>query len=200
MSRNFIEAIKNRRSIYGLSDDIPVTDQEIKEILETALYNLPSSFNSQTTRLVLLLKDNHKELWEITKSILKSRISADRFEQTEIKINSCFQAGYGTILFYEDMEIVEGFQTSFPSYSDRFPVWSEHTSAIHQFAIWTMLEDAGLGASLQHYNPLIDEEVAKRWEINPKWKLIAQMPFGKPIVPPAEKTHEALEKRLIIPQ
>ena len=34
------------------------------------------------------------------------------------------------------------------------------------------------GASLQHYNPLIDEAVAKQWHINPNWKLIAEMPFG----------------------
>ena len=47
---------------------------------------------------------------------------------------------------------------------------------MHQFAIWTMLEDAGLGASLQHYNPLIDEKVQNEWKLNPNWKLIAQMP------------------------
>jgi len=40
-----------------------------------------------------------------------------------------------------------------------------------------MLEDAGLGASLQHYNPLIDQETAETWDINPDWKLLAQMPF-----------------------
>ena len=39
-------------------------------------------------------------------------------------------------------------------------------------------KDAGFGASLQHYNPLIDEAVAKQWHINPNWKLIAEMPFG----------------------
>ena len=44
---------------------------------------------------------------------------------------------------------------------------AQQTSAMHQLAIWTMLEDAGFGASLQHYNPLIDEAVAKQWHINP---------------------------------
>lgn len=198
MERNFVEAIKHRRSIYGLSDDISLTDQEIEQIVETALKHAPSSFNSQSTRLVVLLKDNHKELWDITKAILKAIVSPEQYEATEAKINGCFRAGYGTVLFYEDQEVVEGLQAAFPSYSERFPVWSEHASAISQFVIWTMLEDAGLGASLQHYNPLIDEAIAKRWDINPKWKLIAQLPFGKPTVEAGEKTFEPIEKRLIV--
>ena len=39
------------------------------------------------------------------------------------------------------------------------------------------IEDAGLGASLQHYNPLIDDEVKENWNPPSKWKLIAQMPL-----------------------
>ena len=40
-----------------------------------------------------------------------------------------------------------------------------------------MLEDAGMGASLQHYNPLSDDEVRKAWNLPGDWKLVAQMPF-----------------------
>lgn len=198
MGRNFVEAIKNRRSIYGLSDDISLTDEQIEQIISTAIEQSPSSFNSQSTRVVLLLKDNHKELWDTTKAILEKLVSPEQFAATEAKIDGCFKAGYGTVLFYEDVEVVEGLQAAFPSYSERFPVWSEHASAINQFVVWTMLEDAGLGASLQHYNPLIDEAIAKRWNINPKWKLIAQLPFGKPTSEAGEKAYEPIEKRLIV--
>lgn len=198
MERNFLDALKHRRTIYGLSNDIQVTVDELKQLIESALLNVPSAFNSQTTRIVLLLSSNHKEFWEITKAVLKEIAPAASFSKTEEKINTSFAAGYGTILFYEDMEAVEGMQKSFPTYSERFPVWSEHTSAMHQLTIWTMLEDKGLGASLQHYNPIIDERVAKRWGINPKWKLIAQMPFGKPTVEPGEKSREPIEKRFLI--
>lgn len=198
MERTFKEAIKHRRSHYELDEKIAVSDNTIKEIIEVALLNLPSAFNSQTTRIVLLLQENHKNFWEITKKILKNITSEEAFIKTEQKINSAFAFGYGTILFYEDMEIVESLQEKFPTYSDRFPVWAEHTSAIHQFSIWTMLEDAGLGASLQHYNPIIDSEVASKWGINPNWKLVAQMPFGNPISIPKNKEQAELEDRFII--
>ncbi|MFX6601374.1 nitroreductase, partial [Acinetobacter baumannii] len=34
------------------------------------------------------------------------------------------------------------------------------------------------GASLQHYNPIIDDEVHATWDIPHHWKLRAQMVFG----------------------
>lgn len=199
MKRNLKEAILNRRTYYNIDNNISVSDKEIKEIIDYAVLNVPSAFNSQSTRVVLLLGKNHKKLWDITKDALKKIVPAEAFKDTESKINNSFAAGYGTILFYEDNSVVEGLQQAFPSYSDKFPLWSEQTSGMHQFAIWTMLEDAGLGASLQHYNPLIDEQVAKTWNINPKWRLISQMPFGNPTKMPNPKEFLPLEGRVIVP-
>jgi len=47
-----------------------------------------------------------------------------------------------------------------------------------QLSAWTALANAGVGASLQHYNPLIDAAVAREWKVPAYWKLRAQMPFG----------------------
>lgn len=180
MTRNFKEAVEHRRTYYNITNSSPISDHEIKELIAFAVKNVPSAFNSQSTRIVLLLGKNHKKFWDITKEALKAIVPAEAFEKTLAKINTSFDCGYGTVLFFEDMEVVENLQKAFPSYKDNFPVWSQQTSAMHQFAIWTMLEDAGLGASLQHYNPLIDEKVQNEWKLNPNWKLIAQMPFGIP--------------------
>lgn len=192
------EALKIRRTRYGFKNSSPVSDEEIIEIINTAVTHVPSAFNSQSTRIVLLLGNKHKRLWEITKEILKKKISPQAFEATASKIDTAFASGYGTILYYEDMETVEGLQQAFPAYKDNFPVWSHHTSAMHQLTIWTMLAEVGLGASLQHYNPLIDEAVAKEWDINPQWKLIAQMPFGIPASEVGEKTCKSLNERVFI--
>ena len=198
MKRDFKEAVKNRRTYYSINDKSPISDEAIKEIIDHAVLNVPSSFNSQSSRIVLLLNENHKKLWNIVKDVLKKIVLADAFPATEAKIDNAFAAGHGTILYYEDESVIEGLQNAFPSYKDNFPVWSHHTSAMHQFAIWTMLEDAGLGASLQHYNPIIDEEVAKTFNINPKWKLIAQMPFGTPTSEPGDKEFQPLDKRVLV--
>ena len=156
MRRTFAEALQHRRSYYSIGSDSPVLDEEVVHIIRTAVKFVPSAFNSQSTRIVLLLGDEHKKMWDIVKETLKKRISPEAFVKTEEKINGCFACGHGTILYFEDTDVVKKLQDVFPTYSTNFPTWSQHTSAMHQFAIWTMLEDAGLGASLQHYNPLID--------------------------------------------
>ncbi|MNI90586.1 hypothetical protein D3C73_1481250 [compost metagenome] len=67
-----------------------------------------------------------------------------------------------------------------------------------QFAIWTALEMEGFGASLQHYNPLIDYEVKKEWNIPSTWKLVAQMPFGVPVEEPGSKEFNNINERVKI--
>lgn len=67
-----------------------------------------------------------------------------------------------------------------------------------QYIIWTSLQIEGFGVSLQHYNPLIDDEVKKEWKVPDSWKLIGQMPFGKPTAPPDEKEVKPLEERIRI--
>ena len=70
--------------------------------------------------------------------------------------------------------------------------------SMHQFVIWSGLCDAGFGVSIQHYNPLIDEEVSKEWDLPSNWKLIAQMPFGAPTADPEEKSISSIKERIKI--
>lgn len=198
MNTDFKTALKDRRSIYAIDDNIKVSDKEIEDIIDFAVLNVPSAFNSQSTRVVLLLSDQHVRLWDIVKNTLRKIVHQEAFKNTEKKIDGSFASGYGTVLFFEDITVIEDLQKKFPTYNDNFPAWSQQTSAMHQLVIWTMLEDAGLGASLQHYNPLIDEEVIRTWKLNNNWKLIAQMPFGNPLEPAGAKDFKPLDKRVMV--
>ena len=197
MTKNFYEAIEERRSHYGISKDKVVSDDKIKEIIEHTVKHTPSAFNSQTARVVLLLGDHHTKLWDITKEALRKVVPEDSFAATEEKINS-FDAGYGTILFFEDNSIVEHLQKEFPLYKDNFPIWSKESSGMHQNNIWVSLQLEGYGASLQHYNELIEADVKKEWNIPASWEMRAQMPFGKPTSSPGEKEFAPLEDRIVV--
>lgn len=196
MNKNLKDALRNRRTYYSISNKSLISDSEIEEIVNFAVTHTPSAFNSQSTRVVLLLGENHKKFWEVVKATLKKRVSPEAFPATETKINTSFASGYGTVLFFEDRAVVKSLCDSFPLYKDKFPVWSQHTSAMHQLVTWTMLEDAGFGASLQHYNPLIDEDVRETWSLPDTWELIAEMPFGVPIHEPGVKEFKPLEERI----
>ncbi|MDR0891580.1 MAG: nitroreductase family protein [Mediterranea sp.] len=197
METKFCSVLKNRRTYYAISGESPISDQAIEDIIRSAVKYVPSAFNSQSTRVVLLLGNSHRQLWDIVKKTLRKRVASDEaFARTEAKIDGSFASGYGTVLYFEDQTVVEGLQKSFPSYKDNFPGWSQQASAMHQLAIWTMLEEEGFGASLQHYNPLIDDEVRATWKLPETWKLIAQMPFGKPAQQPAEKEYSSVDDRI----
>ena len=190
-----MQAVKARRSYYGISKEFVASDERIQEIIQDAVKHTPSAFNSQSARILLLLGAAHDEFWEITRNELRKVVPADKFAPTDEKINS-FAAGYGTVLFFEDMSVVEGLQKQFPLYQENFPLWSQHSSGMHQFVIWTALEAEGFGASLQHYAPLVDEAVSKKWNVPAQWKLIAQMPFGRPAAEPGDKEFQPLDERV----
>lgn len=196
MERNLKEALKHRRSYYAIGNKSIISDAEIEEIIDFAALHTPSAFNSQSARFVLLLGEHHKKLWEIVKETLKKVVAAPAFATTEAKINKSFASGYGTVLFFDDRTVVEGLQKAYPLYHDKFPEWALQSAGMQQLAVWTMLEDAGFGVSLQHYNPLIDEAVLKEWKLPASWELLAQMPFGMPLEPPAKKEFKPLDDRV----
>jgi len=183
----FLDQIKQRRSIYAIGNNVSLDQTEVENTIKEAVRHSPSSFNSQTSRVVILFGESHQNFWNIVRDTLKKIVPADAFEGTNNKINS-FAAGYGTALFYEDQEVVKELQAQFPLYADNFPIWSEHSSAIAQFATWTALAEKNIGASLQHYNPIIDDEVAIAFDVPSNWKLRAQLVFGSIEAPAGEKT------------
>ena len=195
MSKNFYEALKERRSIYAISKESGVSNERIQEVINEAVLHTPSSFNSQSARVVVLFGENHNKLWDITEASLKKIVPEENFAPTKEKIDS-FRNGYASVLFFEDQNVVKNLQEQFSLYKDNFPVWSQQSSGMLQYVIWTSLAVEGLGASLQHYNELIEEDVAKEWNIPSGWKLVAQMPFGNPVAGAGEKEFLPLDERV----
>ncbi|TFJ38638.1 nitroreductase [Carnobacterium divergens] len=177
MSNQYTELLKNRRSIYGLGKNVSLSNDNIISLVKEAVKESPSSFNSQTSRVVVLFNESHDKLWDIVEAALRKEVPADAFEATANKLAS-FRAGKGTILYFEDMDIVKNLQEQFALYADNFPVWSEQASGIAQHSVWTALAVENIGASLQHYNPLIDDAVRAEFDLPASWNLRAQMPFG----------------------
>ena len=88
------------------------------------------------------------------------------------KIDS-FRAGSGTILYFYDRKVVENFQKQFPRYAE-----------------------LNIGASLQHYNPVIDKAVKELFNLPEEYVLVAEMPFGGIVEEPAPKDKEDITKRV----
>ena len=184
----FTEMMKNRRSIYALGENLPISKEEVTALVKEVVRESPTAFNSQTQRVGFLFGDAHKKLWAMTEDALKPLTPAEAFPNTQAKLQG-FAAGAGTILFFEDTDIVKNLQDSFPLYADNFPVWSEQATGLTQANVWTALAQENIGANLQHYNPVIDEAVAAEWSIPANWNLRAQMVIGSIEAPAGEKEY-----------
>ncbi|MEB2281508.1 nitroreductase family protein [Lysinibacillus xylanilyticus] len=183
---NLKEAIINRRSIRKVKKNAAITKEKIEELLKISVH-APSSFNMQSGRIVVLMDNEHEKFWDIVKETLRARVPAENFAATEERLHG-FKDGVGTILFFENQATIEQMQENAPSYKDQFPFWSHQGNAMLQYATWMSLTTEGIGASIQHYNPIIDEEVKETWNIPAEWSLVAQMPFGEPNEQTGEKT------------
>ena len=184
------DAIAARHSAYMLDDrieDAGVSADDVLAMLRSIAPKVPSSYNSQSARLILLTGEDHRRFWGIVEDVLRAKVNDDkRFARTEVKLRG-FAAAAGTVLFYEIDSVTEGLKETYPSYADVFPTWAEHGNAMIQFAVWTGFFDLGLAANIQHYNPIIDARVADEFSVPEGYRLVAQMVFGRETQVPAGK-------------
>lgn len=175
---NYLEIINRRRSVYTLTDRLPIGENELVGIVEETVVATPSPFNMQSGRAVILLGEQHKLLWDaIVYDTLKAIVPEDAFETTAAKLSG-FAAGAGTILFLEDQDAVDGLKERFPTYDAAFDGFAAHALGMIEVNVWNALAEQGIGANLQHYNPLIDDMVESRWGIPASWMLASEMVFG----------------------
>lgn len=92
----FFDAVKARRTMYQLSNESTIPDSRIKEIVNDAMLHTPSSFNSQTTRMVVLLKEHHVKMWDATTEVYKQQLPEDKFKPAKERFDG-FRAAYGTV-------------------------------------------------------------------------------------------------------
>lgn len=176
---DFVETLEGRHSQYMLQGTSKLSDDELVDLIGRVVVAVPSGFNIQAQRVVLLFGQEHDKLWnDIVKGALRKVAASDEaFAKTSAKIDT-FAAAHGTVLYFDDENGVRQLSEQFPTYADAFPTYAQQAQGMVQLAVWSALSEAGIGASLQHYNPLIDDAVREAFDIPADWRLTAQMPFG----------------------
>lgn len=187
MNSTFNKLTAQRRSIYALGDQLTNSPEEIYDLIITAIKNSPTAFNSQTVRAVVLFGKSSDKVWDIVEVALKEVVKDPQaFAKTQQKIAS-FRAGFGTVLFLTETDTVHELEKQFPAYADNFADWAEQGIGGAQQAVWAALAEQQIGASLQHYNPLIDDAIHQAFNLPDSWQLRAEMPFGSIEAPAGNK-------------
>ncbi len=182
------EALGKRRTYYALNKELPVPTDEVKKLLQDVTELVPDAFNMHSQRIYVALGDKQDELWDKIYDAFGGKVARDKIDG--------FKAAAGTVLYFYDEDVVKGMQDQFPSYAANFPVWANQANGMLQINIWTALRELGIGANIQHYNPVIDDTVKALFNVPDSWKLIAQMPFGGIVADPDPKPKEDITKRV----
>jgi predicted oxidoreductase (fatty acid repression mutant protein) len=183
-----VDILKQRRSYYVIDDKINVSNEEIIKVIEDVTALIPDAFNAKSQFVVVALGERHKKLWDAIGDVFKGKVPREKIDS--------FKAGAGTVLFFVDSEKVKSLEEKFTSYKDNFKPWAQQSNGMLQINIWSALRELGLGASLQHYNPVIDDMVKDMFDVDDKYQLLAQMIFGNIVKEPAPKEEEEISKRV----
>ncbi len=182
------DALLKRRSIYALNKEIGMSDEDIQALVEDMVRLVPDAFDMKSQKVVLALGDKHDKLWDAIYDEFGGKVAREKIDS--------FKAGYGTVLYFYDSDVVKSMQEQFHRYADNFPIWANQSNGMLQISIWTALAEKGIGANLQHYNPVIDDKMKKMFDIPEGYVLLAQMPFGGIESFPDAKDVEDISKRV----
>ncbi len=185
-----IKLLEKRRTHYNLGKNLVVGEDSIINTIEKLTELTPDAFNMKSSRVVVALGEKQNELWDSIYDVFEGMVPREKIDG--------FKNAAGTILYFYDNEIVKGLQDKFPLYADNFPKWAMQSSAMLQINVWTELSNMGLGANLQHYNPVIDKKMREIFDLPDSYELIAQMPFGEKLGEVSQKDGEDISLRVKI--
>ena len=182
------ESLQQRRTYYAINGTLPVPEQDVEALVSSLAGLVPDAFNMKSSRLAVAFGGAHRALWDDIYGAFGGRVAREKIDS--------FRAGAGTVLYFFDGAVVQAMQAQFPRYAENFPVWAQQSSGMLQLSVWSGLRELGVGASLQHYNPVIDGAVRARFGLPESWRLVAQMPFGGIAAEPAVKAGEDISQRV----
>ncbi|CAO1625158.1 unnamed protein product [Sympodiomycopsis kandeliae] len=191
---SYLTRIHERRSVYALSKERIIPDEELVTLVDDVVKQSPSAFHAQTSRVVVLTGKDHTEYWsQIVPNSLNSTGDPALQALAGGPRLGMFEAGYGTILCFEDEDRAKEIGAAKgPVVAAEFPSWTLQSSGMLQINLWNLLSTIGYGCNLQHYGPWTQEAVLQRWFPNNKdvkgWSLKSQLVFGKPTGEPRDKT------------
>lgn len=185
---SILQSLEKRRSYYDIKNTLPVPIEEVEETIKQATKLVPDAFNMKSARVVTLFGKPHQQLWDTLYDEFGGKVPREKIDK--------FQAGAGTILFLYDSNTVDTMKVEFPLYAEHLTDWANQANGMLQLSIWTSLRELGIGASVQHYNPVIDHKIKELFRIPKEYVLLSQMPFGSIGSEPEPKEKEDIDQRV----
>ena len=83
MSNTALNSFTKRRTQYSLGKQLPISQADAGALIQEAIRQAPSAFNSQSSRAVILFSAESVKFWELVKDALRPMVPAESFGATE---------------------------------------------------------------------------------------------------------------------
>jgi predicted oxidoreductase (fatty acid repression mutant protein) len=188
---SLLSLLERRRSIRRLESG--PFDRQMQERILEAVRLTPAAFSLPSWHVVLV-HEERGAFWDAVEAVFREKLSVDRLERYLDRLAG-FRRGVGVALIYEDLEvrtaIAEGYQVSL----DQATSFAEQGLGMVQLALWLQLTAEGLVTSLQHWDWLLENELADFLGLPAeRYRLVAAMPIGYAAEPPREVAKPAVEQ------
>lgn len=123
------ESLAKRRTYYNINKELPVAEEEVVALVENTTELVPDAFNMKSARVIVVTKAKQDALWDAIYEAFGGKVAREKIDS--------FKAGYGTLLYFYDEDVVKGLQEQFPLYAANFPIWAQQANGMLQISIWT---------------------------------------------------------------
>ncbi len=103
------ESLAKRRTYYNINKELPVAEEEVVALVENTTELVPDAFNMKSARVIVVTKAKQDELWDAIYEAFGGKVAREKIDS--------FKAGYGTLLYFYDEDVVKGLQEQFPLYA-----------------------------------------------------------------------------------
>lgn len=185
-----LDSLKKRRSIYNLDKNIEIDEQKVLNTIKEVTHYVPHAFNAKSNIVYVVVGKKQDELWDRIYDAFNGKVDRKKIDG--------FKSAYGTVLYFIDKSVVKSLEDQMPTYAKNFYPWAVQAAGMLEFSVWTALRDLGLGANIQHYNPVIDKTVSEMLGVPGHYELNAQMPFGNIVSEAGDKDYGNINERFNI--
>lgn len=167
--------LQRRRSVRRVRGGPFDTDALVR--IATAAHLCPSAYN-QPPWHVVVVRERAGELWETVERAFRNRLEGDRLERYLRRLDG-FRDSVAVALIYEDRSVLAALEDAWGISPSQASAFSEQALGMVQLSLWLAVVEEGLATSLQHWEALVEAELAEFLDLPAGlYRLAATMPIG----------------------
>lgn len=174
------DLLAQRRSIRRLAGGVLAPDTIAR--LQDAVVRTPSAFGVTPWQIVIL-HEHRDAFWDEVAAAFRDGLEGERLQRYLGRLEG-FRSGAGVILIYEDLAARPTLHQNWGLSEQTAHDFVHQGLGMLQLAIWLVLTEVGLVASIQHWDWLIQNRVAALLDLpTERYQLISVLPIGEPAEP-----------------